>query len=142
EVDAGLARDRLVDVEELALAVSDGRIGVARGRPEVVAVVERAEPAAVPAARNRRYPARPALRLVTAIQRDRLVEALDQVRASAEQLVVDGNRADDAARAAATRGAEAQEPDDVGEIAVERDVARRAIAAHEGIRRVLARVDD
>src|SRR5262245_37423565 len=73
EEDARLARDRLVDVEELALARADRRIGVARGRAEVVAVVEGAQAPPVEATRDGGNPTGTALPFVATIERHRLV---------------------------------------------------------------------
>src|SRR6185503_13770155 len=64
EEDARLARDRFVDVEELALERADRRVGVPRRRAEVVAVVEGPQALAVVAARDRRDPSGTALPLV------------------------------------------------------------------------------
>src|SRR5262245_43244498 len=86
EVEAGLARDGLVDVEELALARADRRVGVARGRAEVVAVVERAEPGAIPSTWNRGHPAGAAVPLVAAIERNGLVEPIDEIGAPPHEL--------------------------------------------------------
>ena len=79
---------------------------------------------------------------VAGVEQEGLVEAVDEVRAAAEQLVVHGDRADDTAGAAAARLAQAEQADHVGEVAVVGDVPGRAVAAHERVGRVLAGVDD
>src|SRR6185369_6212558 len=120
-----------------------GRFGVAFHGAEIVAVPEGAERAVGEAAWGDRDPRSTALPLfVPGVEEEGLVERIDQVGALGEERVVDGHRADDAARAAAAGGAQAEESDGVGEVAVPADVPRRAVAADEGIGRVLAGVDD
>ena len=115
---------------------------MAHGGAEVVAVVEGAQRAAGVAARHHRNVRQAALALLVArVEAERLVEPIDQIGTPPQQLVVDRHRADDAAGAAAPRGAQAEQADGVGEVAVVGDVTGGAVAAHERIGRVLAGVD-
>jgi hypothetical protein len=68
EVEVGLRRDRLVEVEQLALVVAErGDVRVSHDRAEVVAVVEGAQPAVREAARRDRQIAQRARRVLVAM---------------------------------------------------------------------------
>ena len=91
-------------------------------RAKVVAVIERAQPSVRVAAGLHRNPRHPAFaRLVPGIEQERLVEPRHQVRTATRELVIDRNRADDAARAARLRRPQAQQANHIGQIAVVRD---------------------
>jgi hypothetical protein len=116
---------------------------VALDGAEVIAVVEGAQAAAGITARRNGHPRQaPFALLVARVEEERLVEARDEIGTAAEQLVVHGHRADDSAGAAAAGPAQAEQADHVGEVAMIGDVGGGAIAADEGIRSVLAGIDD
>src|SRR5262245_5591440 len=100
----------LIEVEQVALLGSEARhFRVALDGAEVVAVVERAQFAVSETARRHREVRwAVASLLVAGVEEERLVEPLDEIRTTLQQLVVHRHRTDYAATASRLCRAQAQ----------------------------------
>jgi hypothetical protein len=116
EVVRRIVGERVEQVEGLDLARAQPRhVGEALRRLDVVPVaVDHRQLPFMPMEDRRLVPALPARRdLAAAVEAERLEQDGGELWTPAKHLVVERDRADDAAQAAGLRGLEAEQPDDV-----------------------------